>query len=496
METIDTRQRAGESSRDYKKRLLQIEIALKQLTDARKYKAVDFFIPTPKQQEFFDQGLQYRERMFCAGNQLGKTEGVAVEISYHLTGEYPDGWLGRRFDKPVKVWAAGETGVLVRDVQQKKLFGAPGDADAFGTGMVPRKNLKDKPSMSRGVTDAYDTVFVQHKSGGKSSIIFKSYEQGRTKFQGDTVDIVWCDEEPDEDIYSECLTRTNATGGMTMVSFTPLKGRTALYVRFNDDNHGTRGFVNMTIHDCSMLEPYNTMAKRMAIINSYPVHEREARSKGVPMQGSGRIFITPEEDIMEPQIKYIPPVWKKWWAIDFGIAIDHKFAAVLFLWDLDYDIIHLHHCFKVSDKTPVYQVQQMRSIAENIPVVWPHDGGNREKSNGEELQLAYRKLGLKMCETHATFETGGYSTEAGVVDLETRIKTGRLKVAGHLSEWFDEYRNYHRKDGLIVRTNDDLLSATRIGVMARRYGKAVVMGKNASRNNGPGRTADTGGLWD
>lgn len=496
---IDVRQRDGESDRDYKKRLVQIHDALKMLRDKRRYRAIDFFRPYPKQQDFFDMGLLKRERLLSAGNQLGKTEAGAAEMAYHLTGEYPDDWLGRRFDRPVKAWAAGETGLLVRDVQQKKLFGEPGVDELLGTGFIPREAIVGKPTLARGVTDAYDTVVIKHRSGGNSILRFKSYEQGRKKFQGDTIDIIWCDEEPDEEIYSECLTRTNATGGLVYTTFTPLQGATTLYNRFASEPSPDRGMVNITIHDASALEPYSTMEKRMAIINSYPVHERAARSSGTPMMGSGRIFTYPEESIMEPAIKYVPPQWFKLWAIDFGIAENHKFAAALLLWDKDFDIIHLHHCFKVADQTPIMHLQQMRNTAENVPVVWPHDGGNREKSNGEELILAYRAVKPPMIFTseHATFETGGYSTEAGIAELDERMKTGRFKVAAHLSEWFEEYRNYHRKDGLIVRKNDDLLSATRIGNMARRYAKAVIMGKRASRqNNGLPLIAETGGLWD
>jgi phage terminase large subunit-like protein len=35
---------------------------------------------------------------------------------------------------------------------------------------------------------------------------------------------VWFDEEPPLDIYIEGLTRTNATGGMAYLTFTPLLG--------------------------------------------------------------------------------------------------------------------------------------------------------------------------------------------------------------------------------------------------------------------------------
>lgn len=50
-----------------------------------------------------------------------------------------------------------------------------------------------------------------------------------------------------------------------------------------------------------------------------------------------------------------------------------------------------------------------------------------------------------------------------------RMKSGRLKVFAHLSDWFEEFRLYHRKDGLIVKERDDLISATRIGLMMLRH---------------------------
>jgi hypothetical protein len=81
-----------------------------------------------------------------------------------------------------------------------------------------------------------------------------------------------------------------------------------------------------------------------------------------------------------------------------------------------------------------------------------------------------------MMPSHSTFTEGGYSPEAGVKELEARMTSGRFKVAAHLSEWFEEFRFYHRKDGLLVRQMDDLMSATRQVVMAKRFGQAVGLG--------------------
>ena len=57
-----------------------------------------------------------------------------------------------------------------------------------------------------------------------ASISLKCYEQGREKWQGETLHCVWFDEEPPLDIYSEGLTRTNVTPGLVYLTFTPLLG--------------------------------------------------------------------------------------------------------------------------------------------------------------------------------------------------------------------------------------------------------------------------------
>ena len=58
------------------------------------------------------------------------------------------------------------------------------------------------------------------------------------------------------------------------------------------------------------------------------------------------------------------------------------------------------------------------------------------------------------------------------MDMLDRMQTGRFKVFSNLSDWFEEFRMYHRKDGKVVKERDDLLSATRYALMMKR--KAVV----------------------
>lgn len=81
----------------------------------------------------------------------------------------------------------------------------------------------------------------------------------------------------------------------------------------------------------------------------------------------------------------------------------------------------------------------------------------------------YRKHGLNMLDEHATHAEGGFGTEAGVMEMLERMQTGRFKVFSTFSEFFEEFRLYHRLDGKIQKVRDDVLSATRIGVMMRRH---------------------------
>jgi phage terminase large subunit-like protein len=179
--------------------------------------------PYDRQRRFHDAGARHRERLFMAGNQLGKTLAGASEWAMHLTGRYPDWWRGRRFSRPVRLWAAGVTAESTRDNPQRMLLGPPQRKDTWGTGAIPGDCIVTT-SAARSGADTVDGIVVRHISGGQSTLAFKSYEKGREKWQGETLDGVWFDEEPPLDIYSEGLTRTNATGGMTMITFTPLLG--------------------------------------------------------------------------------------------------------------------------------------------------------------------------------------------------------------------------------------------------------------------------------
>jgi phage terminase large subunit-like protein len=177
----------------------------------------------PKQREFHNAGAVHRERLLMAANQVGKTYCGAAEVAIHLTGRYPDWWEGKRFAHPVRIWA-GSTGYqATRDGAQRLLVGEPKTEEAWGTGLIPGEAIIDT-TRATGIPHGLDGVTVKHSSGGTSVLGFKSYDQGREKWQGETLNVLWLDEEAPLDVYTEALTRTNATGGIVFTTFTPLKG--------------------------------------------------------------------------------------------------------------------------------------------------------------------------------------------------------------------------------------------------------------------------------
>jgi phage terminase large subunit-like protein len=429
--------------------------------------------PYNKQREFhaasYLNGILTRERLFMAGNQLGKTLAGAAEVAMHLTGRYPIWWTGRRYDRPVVVLAGSESAELTRDGVQRLLVGPPASEEDWGTGFIPKDCIAGT-TRRQGTPNALDSVKVKHANGGYSYVNFKSYDQGRGKWQATTVDLVWFDEEPPADVYSEGLTRTNATRGMVFLTFTPLLGMSEVVRRYLQTPTNRRVVITMTIYDAEHYTP----EERQNIIDDYPEHERDARASGIPILGSGRIFPLADSAIMVPPFP-IPNHFKRLGGMDFGY--DHPFGAVEVCYDADHDTMYFTREYRIAKKTPDQHAMVLRLWGKHLSWAWPHDGYREDrggKDGAEELRLQYKRHGLKMLDEHATFSSGGFSTEAGVQEMLMRMTTGRLKVFdGMCPQWMEEFRLYHRQDGKIVKEMDDLMSASRIATMMLRKARIV-----------------------
>ena len=413
--------------------------------------------PTEKQAAFHAAGATKRERLLMAGNQLGKTWAGANELAMHLTGAYPDWWQGRRFDRPIRAWLGSVSQEVSRETVQPLLLGQAARDPLGLEALLPKRDWS---------SGSADEIAVRHATGGVSMLAFKSYAQGRERWQGATLDLVWFDEEPPMEVFLEGLTRTNATGGLVFATFTPLLGRTSLVERFTARDHADRQLITMRLEDAAHLSDDD----KARILASYPSHEREVRANGVPTLGSGRVFDVAEDDVVCRAFT-VPTHWPRLGALDFGW--DHPTAAVEVAWDRDRDVAYVLRSYRRSRATPQVHAAVLLGWGRELPWVWPHDGLAHDKTSGQTLAVQYREAGLKMWPERVTFPDGSNGLEAGVMDMLQRLQSGRLRVVAGQPDWFEEYRLYHRKNGLIVAERDDLLSATRYALMGLRFAQAT-----------------------
>lgn len=403
-----------------------------------------------------------------AGNQLGKTIAGGAEWAMHATGRYPNNWQGATFERPPILWASGVTGESTRDNPQRILVGEAAKREHWGTGFIPKDRLLHCQA-AMGVPNLLDHVVVRWGGGGdvqagESVISFKSYEKGREKWQGPTVDGVWFDEEPPMDIHAEGLTRTNngQRGQFTIMTFTPLLGMSEVVREYLMGGNERRHVTTMTIHDAD----HYSAEEKAAIIASYPAHERDARAKGIPQLGSGRIFPVAENGIAVEPFP-IPRHWTQIIGLDFGW--DHPTAAVRLAYDRDSDTVYVTAVHRLKEATPIIHASVLQSWGKWIPVSWPHDGYQHDKGSGTALKDIYASHGLRMLPNRSQFPDGSNGVEAGLMLMLQRMQAGKFKVFSHLAEWFDEFRLYHRKDGKVVKEHDDLMSATRYALMDLRF---------------------------
>lgn len=415
---------------------------------------------------FFRLGAMCATRCFMAANRTGKTEGGGgFETALHLTGLYPPWWEGRRFSRPVDVWAAGDTKETVRDIIQAKMLGA---ANAIGTGLIPAAAIKRIVPRQNG-NGAVDFAVVRHASGRDSRIGFKSYDQGREAFQGTEKDIVWLDEEPSkEGVRSECAMRLGTTGGLMIETFTPLRGLTPIVMRYvggaDGEMLGLDGDRVLVKTGTGMVMagwddvPHLSAAEKARMLAECEPHLIESRSKGVPSLGAGAIYPVPLDDVLCDPFD-LPAHWPRLYGFDVGWR---RTAAVWLAWDRDTDVIYAYSEHYRGQAEPEVHATAVKARGEWIPGEIDPASHGRGQKDGEALFDLYAALGLDL---HNAVNT----VEAGILEVYSRLSSGRLRIFKTMQSLIGEYRIYRRdENGRVVKENDHAMDALRYGVMGIR----------------------------
>lgn len=410
----------------------------------------------PKHMAFFKASADYKESLFIAANRVGKTLAGGYAMTCHLTGVYPHWWVGKRFDKPIVGWCAGDTGKTTRDIIQLKLLGMPG---SFGTGLIPKDKII-RVLAKQGVSDAIEMIYIEHISGGKSLCALKSYDQRREGFQGTEVHVIWPDEEPPMDIYVEMLLRTMTTDGIIMTTFTPLMGLSDVVLSFCPGGELVEGTVketltkHVTVCDWEGV-PHLSQKEKDEMYAAIPPFQRDARSKGIPQLGSGAIYQVPESDIIVDD-REVPKHWRRAFGMDVGW---NRTAAIWGAIDPETDICYLYHEYYRGHAEPAVHSQGIKAPGDWIPGAIDPAARGRGQVDGSQLSQMYTDLGLNL-------QFADNSREAGIYEVWERLSSGRLKVFKSLTNFRAEYRVYRRDEkGRIVKENDHLCDALRYLIM-------------------------------
>jgi len=428
-----------------------------------KYNSIERYFPAEgpyrrelykKHCEFFAAGLNFRQRAFVAGNRVGKTQAGAFEMTLHLTGKYPAWWEGRRFDHPVVAWASGDTSKTTRDIVQLALYGPIHD---YGTGMIPRDKIL-RTTTKTGIAECLETIYVRHESGmgdnAISEVGLKSYDQQREAFQGTNRHVIWLDEEPPNDIYTECLLRTMVVNGILLVTATPLSGMSEVMRSFIQPADGDKSkfFVQSTWDDV----PHLDAEAKAALLASIPPYQRDARSKGVPQLGAGAIYQLPEEDLCVPDFE-IPDHWPRAYGLDVGW---NRTAGIWGARDNETGVDYLYSEHYRGQAEPSLHAIAIRSRGDWIPGVIDPAAAGRSQVDGQKLITIYREEGLNL-------SPAINAVESGIYKCWQLMSGGRLKVFRSLGNFWQEFRLYQRDtEGAIVKKNDHLMDAMRYLIMS------------------------------
>jgi phage terminase large subunit-like protein len=410
----------------------------------------------PKHWEFFDAGKNFKQRLFRAANRIAKTTFAALEISYHLTGHYPPDWNGHRFAGANAWWVCGDRSDTVKQILQPMLLGTVGN---FGTGVIP-KNLLDLGTIrdAKKTETGVGSFRVLHVSGGWSTVEFKTYQSGRSAFEG-TERSIWMDEEPPEDVYVEALLRTMTGNNILMMTFTPLRGISGVVKAFSKDGQFIEGDVGGGKHVTVATwddAPHLTPEAKKALWDSIPPFQRDARTKGHPSLGSGAIYPVPESDFVVPSFP-IPKHWLRLYALDVG----NKTGAVWLAKDPESEQWHAFDNYYKERQEPSIHVQAIAARGKWIPGAIDPAARGRSQIDGRQLMEMYTDLGLKL-------SPAVNAVEAGLYTVWELLSTDRLKIHDKCRYLIEEMRNYRRDEqGRVIKEADHLCDCLRYAVMTR-----------------------------
>lgn len=273
----------------------------KLLMDTIRYRlenyALERYQPYPHQKKIHTDTSKIRG--LYGANRVGKTFLGIKEVCTHATGYYPSWWPGvNRLEPPVQIWCVIES--------FKKSTSAGGSTESGSThGDQIEQNID--PEIDRYPTRQKKRYVL--KNG--SIIHMKTYGQGRTSFESESIPFIYFDEECPEEIYKAGLARTIDCNGRILITLTPVEGAEWFHKLIRRDKNGDEDVfvLNEDIYaNESLSDDEIDKVKRQ-----YDGRDRRIRIDGAFMPSSGSMVFGPQkvntmqEEAVEPEKQVIVP---------------------------------------------------------------------------------------------------------------------------------------------------------------------------------------------
>lgn len=333
-----------------------------------------------------------RNRWVFGGNRSGKTECGAVEAVWLARGIHPF----KANKKNVSGWVVSLSHQVQRDVAQNKILYYLNPDWIVETVMIEGR----KSSATNGIIDY---ILIKNVFGGQSKIAFKSCDQGREKFQGTSLDFVWFDEEPPEDIYKECRMRIMDRQGELFGTMTPLKGLSWVYneIYLNENNNSEVWYTFMEWAD----NPFLNKGEISLLSSTLSEDELQSRRYGKFISKGGQVYSEFDETVNVINPFDVPVEWYDKISIDPGLK--NPLSAHWYAMDFDGNVYVIAEYYQ-AEKSVEYHSFAIKQICErlkwhkgfngNIDVMIDSAAGQRTLNGAKSVAELFFDYGIN-CDT-------------------------------------------------------------------------------------------------
>ena len=201
--------------------------------------------------------------------------------------------------------------------------------------------------------------------------------------------------------------------------------------------------------------PHLSEEAKSELILSIPEYQRDARTKGIPLLGSGAIYQLSLDDLTIDDID-LQPHWPRAYAFDVGW---NRSAVLWGCLNRDSDELYIYSEHYRGEAEPVIHAEAIKARGKWMRGAIDPAARGRGQIDGRNLLQMYRDLGLDLV-------PADNSVEAGIYTVMTRMSSGRLKIFKSCQNLLSELRLYRRDEkGRVVKSRDHLCDCLRYLVM-------------------------------